>query len=264
MLELVLLLAIMSIGLAISIAYAKKYKKIGEDKTRHNRELLRQKIDLDTALTLLRQSFEKEKELFSKTLHDEVGNSLASMKLIVDALGRNRYGGDFDMLLTMQKELDRCLFVVRNISKDAYPPSLMKYGLGVAISELCERVNNPKIFTKVYYKENSDSIRLTPDCELVLYRATQELVGNAQKHSLAWHATVTLQWEADELVITVEDNGVGYGTWKKDKGGMGLKSIRSSLKSINATISLDRDRTGFMAQIYFPLYHEAYQDLHSG
>ena len=252
MIEFVLLL-VMGIGMGISITYANKYKKIGEDKARQ----------LDTALSLLRQSFEKEKELFSKTLHDEVGNSLASMKLIVDALGRNRHEGDFDMLMTMQKELDRCLFVVRNISKDAYPPSLLTYGLGVAISELCERVNNPKIFTKVYYEENSESVRLTPERELVLYRATQELIGNAQKHSLAWHATVSLVWEANALAITVADNGVGYGTWKNDKGGMGLKAMESSLKSINATIELDRSGQGFKAQIKYPIHHEAYQDLYS-
>ncbi|MCB0494146.1 MAG: hypothetical protein KDC93_17205 [Cyclobacteriaceae bacterium] len=218
---------------------------------------------MDTALTLLRQSYEKDKEAFSKTLHDEVGNSLASMRLMVDALGRTRYEGDFGMLLAMQKELNRSLSIVRDISKDAYPPSLRQYGLGFAIDELCERLSNPKL-TKISFTESGHSIRLHIDNELVLYRATQELIGNAVKHSFAWFVNVHVEWSDQELIIKVEDNGVGYGPWKKDKGGIGLKSIASSLKSINAKVFLDRERLGFMAEITHPIFNEINQNLYSG
>lgn len=227
-----------------------------------NRQLLIQKIDIDTAYSLLNQSVEKDKQAFSKTLHDEVGNSLASIKLMVDALGRNRYGDDFDMLLSMQKELTLSLHTVRNISKDAYPPSLKEHGLGFAIGELCDRLSNPKL-TKIIFEENMGSIRLQANKELLLYRAVQELIGNAIKHSLAWYVYVTITCLENDLVITVEDNGVGYGPWKKDKGGMGLKSIQSSLKTINTSVFLDRERLGFKVQIKHPIYNGAYQSVHS-
>jgi len=182
---------------------------------------------------------------------------------MVEALGRNRYQGDYDLIMAMQKELTRNLNIVRNISKDVYPPSLKEYGLGFAIDELCNRLSNPKL-TRIVYYENGQSARLTSsDLELVLYRAVQELIGNAIKHSFAWYVYVTITWLENELVITVEDNGVGYGPWKKDKGGIGLKSIISSLKSINGKVFLDRERLGFMAEITYPLSNETHQSLYS-
>jgi len=253
---------VISSCLFVAIFYLKKYTKGYFEKKARNRELLSSKIELDTALTLLRQSYEKDKEAFSKTLHDEVGNSQASMRLMVDALGRTRYEGDFGMLLAMQKELNRSLSIVRNISKDAYPPSLKQYGLGFAIAELCERLSNPKL-TKISFVESENGQRLHKDTELVLYRATQELIGNAVKHSLAWSVNVRLDWYEKELVIKVEDNGIGYGPWKKDKGGIGLKSIISSLKSINGKVFLDRERLGFMAEITYPISNEIHQSLYS-
>ncbi|MEQ8425788.1 MAG: hypothetical protein RIA63_13815 [Cyclobacteriaceae bacterium] len=255
-------LSLIAAGLIVALVYLRRYKKRYEEKAARNRQLLVQNIELNTAHTLLRESFEQEKELISKTLHDEVGNSLASMRLIVDALGRTRHAGDFDLLITMEKELDRSLYVVRNITKDVYPHGLREHGLGFAIKELCERSSNPKL-TKINFEEKGKPDRLPRARELVLYRAIQELIGNALKHSNSWYVNVTLEWSAIDLIVAVADNGLSHSYWQKHKGGIGLKSIRSSLKMIDASLFIDRERFGFKAEIIYPLYHGAYQDMHS-
>ena len=248
--------------LLIVVVYMIKYKRNYLRKAAQNRELLLLKIELGNALNLQRKSFERDWELYSKTLHDEVGNSLAVLKLMVDALSRNRYESDFDLLVSMKTELDRSLYIVRNITKDVFPHSLRNQGIGFAIKELCDRLSNPKL-TRINYHESGTPVRLHQDHELVLYRAVQELIGNELKHSNPWFINVKLQWSEIDLIIEVAGNGSSSSCMKEASGGMGLKSIRSSLKAIDASFFLDREKIGFKAEIVHPIYNGAYQDLHS-
>ncbi|MDA3646754.1 histidine kinase [Saccharopolyspora indica] len=64
---------------------------------------------------------------------------------------------------------------------------------------------------------------LAPDAELAAYRAVQEALTNAIKHANAAEISVTLDWRADDLLITVTDDGRG------DTGGTnghGLDGVR--------------------------------------
>ena len=52
--------------------------------------------------------------------------------------------------------------------------------------------------------------RLDPSVELVLYRVAQEGLTNAARHSGASEVTLTLEHDADSVVLRVLDNGRGF------------------------------------------------------
>lgn len=255
------LLALFLIGLLIHLLVRSK-REIGKTQSAKKR-LFVKNIELETTISLLRQSYEKDRELMARALHDEVGGNLASLKLMLNAFSRNMHGDEFAFVVRMEKQVETLINSIRVLSKNAYPASLRQFGLGIAIQELCERATNPKI-TRVHYSENEPGQRLMLDRELIIYRAVQELINNAVRHSFAWHIYVNLQWFENQLIITVEDDGVGWGSWKKSKGGIGLDSIRGSLRTINTKITLDRDGKGVKAVISHPIYNGSYQSLHSG
>ncbi|NUT39066.1 MAG: sensor histidine kinase, partial [Thermoactinospora sp.] len=66
---------------------------------------------------------------------------------------------------------------------------------------------------------------LTPDGEVAAYRIVQEALTNVVKHSGATRAEVRLEWENENLMLSVTDNGTGAGS-APPSGGHGLIGIR--------------------------------------
>jgi signal transduction histidine kinase len=52
--------------------------------------------------------------------------------------------------------------------------------------------------------------RLPPATETALYRIVQEALTNAARHAHATRVDVLLERRGDQIVIVVEDNGVGF------------------------------------------------------
>lgn len=204
--------------------------------------------NLEGSLVLQRHKHEKDLECFSKALHDDMGNSLASLKLMANALTRNMQGTDLEMAEAMKVQLNYCIASLRNILHDSYPSSLRKYGLGMALGELCRRWNNPML-ANIGFLEKRNPYRFQEDHELIIYRAAQELVGNAIKHAQATQVNVCVMWENDELVITVEDNGIGYNARLENPDSTGLRSIEGSLKAINGKLAMHKLEAGLKAEL---------------
>jgi two-component system, NarL family, sensor kinase len=68
------------------------------------------------------------------------------------------------------------------------------------------------------------------------YRIVQELATNALKHAGANHILVQLSQVNGELVIVIEDDGIGFDLKKSTEGGCGLKNIHSRVNYLKGTI----------------------------
>ena len=65
----------------------------------------------------------------------------------------------------------------------------------------------------------------------------QEFLSNVMKHSKAKNLSVTLNFNANDLEIIAEDNGVGFDTSQKTESS-GLKTIKGRAALLNAKYSL--------------------------
>jgi len=68
-------------------------------------------------------------------------------------------------------------------------------------------------------QEVPDSLR-TP-----IFRIAQEAMNNVAKHSLASLVKLAIQKEGEKILLSIQDNGVGFDPETASKG-MGLSSIR--------------------------------------
>ena len=82
--------------------------------------------------------------------------------------------------------------------------------------------------------------RLEPYIEVMIFRAIQELIGNASRHSQATTAKVFLDM-GDQLVrVTVDDNGKGADSEIMDQGGnLGLKLIKERAEMLGGSFEID-------------------------
>ena len=74
--------------------------------------------------------------------------------------------------------------------------------------------------------------------KLFLYRTIQELVNNTYKYAKATNVTISLTY-TDELVLMVEDDGIGFNSSDNIKSGIGLQNIKEKLIKFNGKLNID-------------------------
>jgi two-component system sensor histidine kinase UhpB len=66
----------------------------------------------------------------------------------------------------------------------------------------------------------------------------QEMLTNALRHGKARWVRVVLQFERQQLRLTIEDDGRGFDP-SADAAGYGMRSIRESIKQLGGHLDID-------------------------
>ncbi|MCT4582686.1 MAG: tetratricopeptide repeat protein [Flavobacteriales bacterium] len=191
---------------------------------------------------------EKERKRISNELHDGMASSITGIKLKLEGMMTESKDSTFSPLVS---QLQRLHDETRRISHNLMPLDLNKENWAKRLEEYC--VENSSDRFKIDFINNLPStIALPPSQSILLYRSIQELIHNAQKYAGVNSCTVQLSSVKGELIISVEDEGVGF--IPKDQKGQGLNSIRQRLFEIDATIDIEsRIGNGSLISIYLTL-----------
>jgi two-component system sensor histidine kinase DegS len=82
--------------------------------------------------------------------------------------------------------------------------------------------------------------RLEPYLEVMIFRAIQELLGNASRHSQATQVKVLLDMGEDRIRVSVDDNGRGFDPEAVLQGNsLGLKLIRERAEMLGGNFEID-------------------------
>jgi two-component system, NarL family, sensor histidine kinase DegS len=93
--------------------------------------------------------------------------------------------------------------------------------------------------------------RLEPYLEVMVFRAVQELLGNASRHSQANLIKVQIDLGNEHIRVNVEDNGKGFAPETlKDSTSLGLKLIRERAEMLGGNFEID-SAVGSGARISF-------------
>jgi signal transduction histidine kinase len=120
------------------------------------------------------------------------------------------------------------------------PTTITEFGIVASIQELCgnSHLENGNIFQ---FHSIGGMLNVSPIVMLTMYRITQELIANCQKHSGASAASVSiaLNHEEQTIKLTCSDNGIGFSIKMKSKG-LGLSNIQNRLNLINGSMSIEK------------------------
>ena len=82
-----------------------------------------------------------------------------------------------------------------------------------------------------------------------LYRVIQEALSNCVKHSNATRIQIFFNFNKDNLVINIKDNGTDCKNINK---GNGLKSITERINELNGLVRFNSSSDGFSIHASFP------------
>ncbi len=215
-------------------------------RSREKKNLLRSRRTLRELSASLVEAREEERRRIARELHDELGQRLTALKLELIACQRDHpslaVGERTQLMLDM---LDETVASARRIAMDLRPLMLDDLGLPEAIDWLVKefkRRTGIEVDTRL-----GDGLRELPaHLATTLYRIVQEALTNITRHARATQVSVALQGHNAELLLTIQDNGVGFakGTRSHHPGSFGLLGIRERVLMLGGRLSVGNASEG--------------------
>jgi len=211
---------------------SKKNKLIQEKqlmKTQFQQELLQTQLEIQ----------EQTLKTISEEIHDNVGQVLSLVKLNLNTVG---YLQDekAQSKITKTKELvSKAINDLRDLSRSLHGEKIGEIGLQDAIANELRVIQNTGQF-ETELKITGQAYKPDPQKEMVLYRIVQEALHNSIKHAKASNLQVELDYQPEQFILTITDDGTGFDTTALpgSQTGIGLKSMQNRAALIGGTFSL--------------------------
>jgi len=177
------------------------------------------------------QAQEQECDRIARDLHDDLGQSLATLKMIIqstwlqEGLGANPPKEHKRILEYLDTIIDKS----RNLAMRLRPATLEALGLTTSINLMCEEINRAGKVKITFTHGNLEGLRFESGT-INVFRIVQEALTNILKYAKATKVKVSLRVLKDRLKINIEDNGCGFILKDKSKGlGLITMTERTSL-----------------------------------
>jgi two-component system CheB/CheR fusion protein len=180
---------------------------------------------------------ERERRRLATELHDRVGQSLAFLQIRLSSICARLTGDSRNAIDECAQFVAQAINETRTLTFELSPPILYDLGLDAAVAWLSDQfAARHHLAVEV---QGAGTGALGEDVAAVLFRAVRELLANVVKHSRCDRATVTLGRANGQLVITVEDTGVGIDSPPlAPHDAFGLFSVREQVSRLGGTFDL--------------------------
>ena len=201
------------------------------------------------------RSQENERAHLSRELHDSTGQTLVSIKLLLDtALAQGGSGAPeprtVAVLAKARDRLEEALAEVRQLSHQLRPALLDTLGLPSALRQIGEEFADHAdlaFFMRIHGSEQD----LPEEIKTVLFRVTQEALANIGKHAGATRVDLRLIFHRQAVRLTVQDDVEAFAVQDDPKRGIGLRNMQERLASVGGQFRVDScpGSTRLIAQI---------------
>jgi signal transduction histidine kinase len=184
-----------------------------------------------------------ERDRIGRELHDQIGNSLASLKLSA---------GNITNQEVLNEQINAIIASTRSISHNMVSSNFKELALSTSVSDMVARFSES---SDINYLFNVFGVEKDLDIEkkMFLFRILLECMSNIEKHSQAKNAYIQLSFFDTELNFTVEDDGIGFDKNAENSGGIGLKNINSRINYLKGSFSIDSNSQGTVIAINIPI-----------
>ncbi|MFI4868394.1 MAG: histidine kinase [Steroidobacterales bacterium] len=208
----------------------------------------RQRLQENRELTQMIQAhIEEERRSIARELHDELGQSITAIKSIGLSILQRADGHDERVTEAARLIVDtagRMYDAVHEMIPRLRPFALDSFGLSDALSDLAGEWHqrHPEVEMRLHVDDPLPELDDTVTTSA--YRIVQEALINALRHAAASRILVSVGVEAGELVVRVDDNGVGLsGAWEQP-GHYGVRGMRERATALGGMFELCAGREG--------------------
>ena len=208
---------------------------LGQDGMKPGLSMMAQTVEM------IIQAQEAERQKLARQMHDGPAQALSNFILQCEIAMRLF---DIDQsrakeeLASVKAAAATTFQKVRDFIFDLRPMMLDDLGLAPTLNRYVETLKDQSGM-EIRLISSGMEQRLEPYLEVMIFRAIQELLGNAARHSQATQVKVQIDSSDTAVRVSVEDNGRGFDVESiGEKGGMGLKVIRDRVEMLGGRIEV--------------------------
>ena len=206
------------------------------------------------------RQIELERQRLGREMHTGLGQLLAAIRLQLEVVASQLphppelVAKALERIGTLAAD---ALEQVRSISHRLHPPEWQRLTLEAAILQLWEYSGIPERLEA--------SLRIEPlprepeqEIKVLIYRGAQEAVANLTRHAHATRIDMVLAADGDRVVLTIEDNGIGFDVAKllaapaSVASGIGLRSIREQAAALGGRLEITSGPGGTKLELSAP------------
>jgi PAS domain S-box-containing protein len=211
-------------------------QKKAEEQLRASEERMRQ------LAAYVVEAREQERTRISRELHDELGQTLSSLRMRLEDLA-----ADCDRSNACHAEIGRAIArvaehlqssieSVKRICAQLRPGVLDHFGLGAAI-EWQAREFETSTGIQCVIREMPEKLAITAEQSTAVFRVLQEILTNVARHSGTTRACVRLRSGAKWLTLSVRDNGAGIRKAQvNDPRSLGVLGMQERARLLGGSI----------------------------
>ena len=199
--------------------------------------------ELSSLATYLTNAREAEQARLARELHDELGALLTAAKLDAGWIVRKLPAEAVTPLRTrfdrLLDTLNQGIALKRKVVAGLRPPLLSELGLIEALRALPESGDIGENGGR-FEIDLPDSLPEPPaQTALALYRIAQEALTNVRRYAQARRVQLRLRVEGDQLVLEVEDDGVGFDPAAPNHNSHGLAGMAHRMQMLAGHLEID-------------------------
>ena len=215
------------------------------------------------------QAQEQERERISREIHDDLGQSLVTLKMFIQSLLFNidTQVIEHKSYCKVIKYFDAIIEKTRSISSGLRPSSLEVLGLTAAIKGMVNEFKQGKnLKIRLTYQGkpeggkdsfNLDNLILRAE-PINFYRIIQEALTNIVKHAKAKRVDIIIKQENSQLSLVIKDNGIGLIREGKEPrnrhaSGLGLSIMEERARLLGGELKIVSSPQGTTLQFAVPV-----------
>jgi signal transduction histidine kinase len=191
------------------------------------------------SLRRLVEGQEMERRRLARELHDETGQALTSVLLLLKAVEDAESQEALRAASANLRELVvATLQDVRRLALELRPKALDDFGLTPALERLSRSFQDTTGIT-VQLESQLGETRLASDIETTLYRIVQEALTNVAKHAGAKQVSILLVPRGGSVTVVIEDDGRGFSQDAVGGDSSGLIGMRERVALLNGRLEVE-------------------------
>lgn len=199
---------------------------------------------------------EAERRHIALELHDEVGQMLTALRLVLDIDEASLPAVDRNRLRRAQDLVESILAKVHDLSLNLRPAMLDDLGLLPALLWFVRQYTEQTSIQVDFQHARLSGQRFAAEVEIAAYRIVQEALTNVARHAETDRVSVQAAMRANTLYIQVADAGRGFDLervmHRHETGGLSGMQERAALVGGEATIEATPDH-GVCIHVRLPL-----------
>ncbi len=213
--------------------------------------------------TQLLETIERERQRVARELHDDVGQALATVGILLDTLELTPEAVPATIrpeLIATRTTISEITESLARIVREYHPAELLGLGLADTLRTHVRQFAERHQLTWRFTAPRVEGV-LAPDQELHVYRVVQEALANTARHAHAWAVDITITATAEHLLVRIHDDGAGFDPDAAPARGVGLATMRERAMLLRGTLTVESTPAdGTTVELTVPLAAELSSD----